>query len=87
MHKPDNTPTVLLETIYLCHSIITETPMVSIIIETQDTAKSVAKNILHSLASNYKWQYRQYLKLSRDIKRYQELKNSNKMPHNGKEKW
>ena len=87
MHKPDNTPTVLLETIYLCHSIITETPMVSIIIETQDTAKSVAKNILHSLASNYKWQYRQYLKLSRDIKRYQELKNSNKMPRNGKEKW
>ena len=47
MYKPDNTPTVLLETLYLSHPKITETPMVGIIIETPDTAKSVAtKNIL-----------------------------------------
>ena len=46
MFKPDNTPTVLLETLYLSHPIITETPMVGMIIETQDTVKLVAKNIL-----------------------------------------
>ena len=45
MHKPDNTPTELLETPYLSHPKITETPMLGII-ETPDTAKSVAKNIL-----------------------------------------
>ena len=46
MYKPDNTPTVLLETLYLSHPKITETPMVGIITETPDTAKSVAKNTL-----------------------------------------
>ena len=46
MYKPDNTGAVLLETLYLSCPKITETPMVGIIIETPDTAKSVAKNIL-----------------------------------------
>ena len=46
MYKVDNTPTVLLETLYLSHPKITETPMVDIIIETPDTAKAVAQNIL-----------------------------------------
>ena len=47
MYKPDNTPTVcFLETLYLCHPKITETPMAGKIIETPDTAKSVVKNIL-----------------------------------------
>ena len=46
MYKPDNTPTVLLETLNLSHPKITETSMVGIIIETPDTAKSVTKNIL-----------------------------------------
>ena len=46
MYKPDNTPTVLLETLYLSHPIFTETQMVGIIIETRDTVNSFAKNIL-----------------------------------------
>ena len=46
MYKPDNTLTVLLETLYLSHPIITETPMVGVILKTPDTAKSVAKTIL-----------------------------------------
>ena len=46
MYKPDNTQTVLLETLYLSHPISIETPMACIIIETSDTAKSVVKNIL-----------------------------------------
>ena len=46
MYKPDNTGAVLLETVYLSCLKITETPMVGIIIETPDIAKSVAKNIL-----------------------------------------
>ena len=40
------TPTVHLKTLYLKHTTITETPMIGIITETPDTAKSVAKNIL-----------------------------------------
>ena len=48
MYKPDNTGAVLLETLYLSCLQITETPMVGIIIETPDTAKSVAKNILQT---------------------------------------
>ena len=43
MYMPDKTPTVLLESLYLSHSKITETPMVVIIIETPDTVKSVAR--------------------------------------------
>ena len=46
MYKPDNTPTVLLETLYLSYPIITETPIVGIIIGTPDAVKSAAKNIL-----------------------------------------
>ena len=46
MYKPDNTPKVILETLYLSHPIITETPAVGIITETRDKAKSFAKNIL-----------------------------------------
>ena len=46
MYKPDNTPTVLLETLYLSHPIITETQMGGIMMETRDTAKSFAKNIV-----------------------------------------
>ena len=45
MYEPDNTPTVLLETLYLSHPIITG-QWQGIIIETQDTVKSVAKHIL-----------------------------------------
>ena len=36
-------PTVLLETLFLSHPTITETPMVGIIIETQDTASQLSR--------------------------------------------
>ena len=39
MYKPDNTPAVFLETLYLSHPIMTETRMVGTIIETLETAK------------------------------------------------
>ena len=44
MYKSDNTPTVLLETLYLSHPIITETQMGGIMMETRDRAKSFTKS-------------------------------------------
>ena len=41
--RTDNTPTVLLETLYLSHPIITETPMVGIIIEIHDTVNQLSR--------------------------------------------
>ena len=64
-------PTVLLETLFLSHPTITETPMVGIIIETEDTTKSFAKRILKtSIAPNKGCAHGEDRQDSKEIKKF-----------------